>query len=152
MDPIVEIRLMRSALGDGQLCFTRLNVDGLRLQHEPTKTNLDGHILDPSIPPLKPGMRIADVACGTGIWLLDALDTAPPGIAADGLDVHLEIAPPKAWLPDQVSFRKVDILKDLPRESVEQYDVINTQFSSIFVRDPHSKQSMANLMRMLSES
>lgn len=131
----------------------RLNLDRLRLQHELTKTNLDGRVLDPSTPPLKPGMRIADVACGTGIWLLDALDTAASsGIAADALDINLEIAPPKAWLPAQVSFRRVDILQDLPDELVAQYDVVNTQFSASFVRDPHSKQFMANLVRMLSES
>ena len=96
-------------------------------------------------------MRIADVACGTGIWLLDAVDRAPAGITADGLDINLENVPPKAWLPKQVSFRQIDILKELPEELVEQYDVINLQFSSSFVRDQHIKQLLPNLLRMLSK-
>lgn len=96
-------------------------------------------------------MRIADVACGTGIWLLDVTDTVS-GIEADGLDVDLNNVPPKGWLGDNVSFRKLNILEDLTDEYMGRYDVINVQFASSFVRDPHIKILMSNLIQMLSAS
>ena len=123
----------------------------LRLQHELTKSNLDGHILDPSIPLLQSGMRVADVACGTGVWLLDAVDMCP-GIVAEGLDINIENVPPKAWLPENVSFSRFNLLEALPDEYVGRYDVINVQFLTSFVRDEHIGLAMENLVKMLSMS
>lgn len=122
----------------------------LRLQHELTKNNLGGHVLLPSIPPLKPGMTIADVACGTGVWLLDAVD-AVSDVTGHGLDINLSEVPPQAWLPEDVSFRPLNILEGLPEEYVGKYDVVNAQFASSFVRDPHIELVMANLVKMLSK-
>lgn len=123
----------------------------LRLQHELTKTNLDGHVLDPNLPPLQPGMAVADVACGTGAWLLDAVDLCP-GITAEGLDVNIDNVPPKEWLPQHVSFHHFDLLRELSDEYASRYDVINAQFLTSFVRDEHIGLAIGNLVKMLSTS
>lgn len=107
-------------------------------------------MLDPSIPALEPGTTVADVACGTGVWLLDAVDSNPNIAAAEGSDVVLDNVPPKDWLSGNVSFLKMDILEPLPDKFVGRYDIVNAQFASSFVRDGHIALAMENLLKMLS--
>ncbi|KAK3642948.1 hypothetical protein LTR56_010545 [Elasticomyces elasticus] len=121
----------------------------LRLQHELTKCNLDGHLLDPSIPPVKRPMMIADVGCGTGVWALDVAETAPELVQAEALDINLDEVPPKAWLPKNVVCHEFDLMQELPEKLVKRYDIINMQFGSSFIRDAHSKEVMARLVNML---
>lgn len=121
----------------------------LRLQYELAKHNLDGYMLDPSIPSLEPGMFVADVACGTGVWLLDLVESNP-AIGAEGSDVVLDNVPPRGWWPENVTFTKLNILEPLPERYVARYDVVHAQFVSIFVPDTHIAQMMENLLRMLS--
>ena len=95
-------------------------------------------------------MTVADVACGTGSWLLDAVEQGQ-SIVGEGLDITLSEVPPKGWLPSNVSFHQFNILEELPKEYTGRYDVINAQFASSFVRDPHIKEVMAALVKMLSK-
>ena len=123
----------------------------MHLQHGLTKFNLDGHLLDPSIPPIEQYLKVADVGCGTGVWPLEVADLAPELVHAEGLDINLDEVPPRAWLPENVSFHKFDLLQDVPENIVERYDIVNMQFASSFIRDPHIKGAMAKLVKMLSK-
>ncbi|RDH30820.1 UMTA methyltransferase family protein [Aspergillus welwitschiae] len=59
--------------------------------------------------------RIADVATGTAIWLID-LAKELPGATLDGLDVTLDMAPPVEWLPPNITLRQWNIFEELPKE------------------------------------
>ena len=96
-------------------------------------------------------MKVADVGCGTGVWSLEVADLAPELVHAEGLDINLVEVPPSMWLPGNVSFHKFDLLQDVPENIVERYDIVNMQFASSFIRDPHIKGAMAKLVKMLSK-
>jgi len=64
-----------------------------------------GFYLHPSIPPLKDGTRIADVATGTGAWMLGLNREAPVHLRLDGMDINLAQAPLKQWLPPNINMR-----------------------------------------------
>ena len=81
---------------------------------------------------------------------MDVADSAPEFVKAEGLDINIKDVPPKAWLPDNVSFREFDLLKDIPDELIDRYDIIHVQFAASFVRDQYIAEAMKKLVSMLS--
>ena len=124
----------------------------LRFQYELTKTNLNGHLLDPSVPLVEPGMLVADVATGTGTWALDLAERVPSSVGIEGLDINLETTPPKVWLPPNVAFTQFNMLENVPEELIEPYDIVHVEYVMIFVLDPNFKQVLNRLVRLLSMS
>ncbi|KAF2172645.1 hypothetical protein M409DRAFT_16607 [Zasmidium cellare ATCC 36951] len=120
----------------------------LRLQHELTKTNFNNRLLDPAIALQKENLTIADVATGTGAWCLDFHEKHPDN-TIEGLDVNLNEVPPKKWLPGNVSFHYLDLLKEVPEEFVGRYDIVHMQYAVLFVRDREVEGLLGTLMRML---
>ncbi|KAI0376444.1 hypothetical protein F5Y04DRAFT_266301 [Hypomontagnella monticulosa] len=85
-------------------------------------------------------LRIADLACGNGVWLLDvARELSDKGVSAqlDGYDVNSVNFPSPAFLPQSVTFKKLDILaKPLPEELIGAYDVVHIRaFVSIIINE-----------------
>ena len=93
----------------------------LNLQHFLWKQD-QGYVLHPSIScAQEPGLRIADIGTGTGIWLLDLSDSLPSSVQLDGFDVDISQSPPEPWLPNNLSIRKLDIFENIPDDLVGQY-------------------------------
>ena len=124
----------------------------LHLQHELTKTNFDGNLLDPSIPTDNPDLRIADVACGTGVWALDLADRVPESVKIDCLDINFDEAPPEAWLPGNVRYQQCDLREPIREDLLGQYDILHVRYIVMFVLDPDFQIILAKLMSMLSVS
>ncbi|KAI1150470.1 S-adenosyl-L-methionine-dependent methyltransferase [Nemania diffusa] len=83
-------------------------------------------------------LKVADLACGNGAWLIDlSRKLAGDGVAADlhGFDVNDIFFPAQAFLPPSVSLKKLNILsKPLPEEFVGAYDVVHVRaFVSIIL-------------------
>ena len=84
----------------------------LNLQHYIWTDIFDGKLLHPSIPVHDSSLRVADVATGTRIWLLDF---ARKHQNASRLDISLFQVPFKAWLPANVTFREYNVFDASPR-------------------------------------
>ncbi|RYP34025.1 hypothetical protein DL767_004467 [Monosporascus sp. MG133] len=113
----------------------------LHLQHFLFQSTL-GHLLNPNIPssvvadsrPLK----VADLGCGNGAWLIDLdRELSNKGISAqlDGYDINTLNFPASAFLPSSISLKKLDILATpLPEEMIGAYDIVHVRaFVSIIV-------------------
>lgn len=92
--------------------------------------------------------RIADVAAGTGAWLLEVARQYPTS-HCDGFDISLDYAPPLVWLPFNATFRKWDIYQPPPTELVGTYDIVHVRLLGIVVRNKDPVPILQNLARLL---
>ncbi|KAI1168090.1 UMTA methyltransferase family protein [Nemania serpens] len=113
--------------------FTRDFLDNTRinLMHH-IWTKMFGYNVHPHIPTNNPGLRVADVGTGTGIWLLDVHDKLKDA-QLDGLDVSFDAAPPTHILPPGVTLRHWDIKQNVPEDLIGVYDIVNVRFLAYVV-------------------
>ncbi|KAL4736247.1 hypothetical protein BDV11DRAFT_211347 [Aspergillus similis] len=111
----------------------------LHLQHFLFQNTI-GYLLEPAVEKALTAssqpLKIADLACGNGVWLTELNShLAKNNVSAqlDGFDVNPVNFPNPAFLPASVSFRQLDILaKPLPAELIGIYDVVHIRaFGSI---------------------
>lgn len=105
--------------------------------------------LHPSIPTPKANAKIADVATGTGIWLLDLARELPTTIQMDGLDISLSQAPPKAWLPANINMMLWNIFDDVPEDLVGQYDIVHVRLLLLVITNANAVPVLQRLARLL---
>ncbi|KAJ8112890.1 hypothetical protein ONZ43_g5285 [Nemania bipapillata] len=113
----------------------------LRLQHLLVQNTL-GYLLEPtiekSVANAKP-LKVADLACGNGIWLTElhsylASNNIPAQL--DGFDVNPIYFSHEAYLPPTVSLKQLDILaKPLPTELIGVYDVVHIRALGSIISD-----------------
>ncbi|KAI1325844.1 S-adenosyl-L-methionine-dependent methyltransferase [Xylariaceae sp. FL0255] len=98
-------------------------------------------------------LKVADLACGNGKWLLDLRDElASQGISAelDGYDINSTVFPAPAFLPDSVRFRKVDVLsKPLPQELIGAYDIVHVRALVTVIYNANTTPLLSNILAML---
>ncbi|KAM4065219.1 methyltransferase [Hirsutella rhossiliensis] len=105
--------------------------------------------IHPSILPLLPKTAaIADVASGSGIWLIDVSRQLPES-QLDGLDYDLDQAPSKEWLPPNVKTRYLNIFEDIPADLVGKYDYVHTRLLVLVVESKNPRPIIRNLHRLL---
>ncbi|RYP62642.1 hypothetical protein DL771_009635 [Monosporascus sp. 5C6A] len=106
----------------------------LHLQHVLFQKTLD-HLLNPNIPSSvvedsKP-LKVADLGCGNGAWLIDLdreLSNKDISAQLDGYDINTLNFPAPAFLPPSISLKKLDILaKPLPEEMLGAYDIVHVR-------------------------
>lgn len=131
-------------LGRGYAAATRLN-----LQHYLWVKAFDGQLLLPNIPHESEGLKIAEIATGTGIWLLDLAEQAHRSTHFDGFDISLAQTPPKDWVPSNVNFRQYDVLTAPPDDLLEKYDIVHVRHLSYIVRNNDPTSVLQNLLKML---
>ncbi|CAO1603201.1 hypothetical protein XANCAGTX0491_006793 [Xanthoria calcicola] len=120
----------------------------LNLQYYLWKSAL-GYTIHPSIlRSLPPSPLIADVACGTCLWLIDVSHQHPTA-HLDGFDLDLRQAPHKNWLPQNINVHYCDILADVRDHAVAKYDYIHTRLLVLVVRNQDPKPVLRNLYKML---
>ncbi|CAG8979354.1 hypothetical protein HYALB_00002480 [Hymenoscyphus albidus] len=105
-----------------------------------------GFNIHPSIP-ISKSCIIADVAAGTGAWLLDVARTLPNAML-EGFDNDLSQAPHEKWLPSNTSMRHWDIFKDLPEDLVGRFDFVHVRLL-VMVVEGRPEGVIRNLLRML---
>ncbi|EJT70772.1 hypothetical protein GGTG_11795 [Gaeumannomyces tritici R3-111a-1] len=98
-------------------------------QHDIT-TRVLGFLIHPNIPITSPTLKVADVGCGTGIWLLDVAKTLPPTCQLVGYDKSASALPPAQGLPPNVTFHVHDMLHPFPESELGTYDVVAVRFVS----------------------
>lgn len=90
--------------------------------------------IHPSIPVAKDSC-IADIAAGTGAWLIDVARQFPSA-SLDGFDKDLKQAPHDAWLPSNIKMKYWDVFDEVPTECIEKYDVIHLRLVILVLKDP----------------
>ncbi|KAJ5539527.1 hypothetical protein N7513_007859 [Penicillium frequentans] len=120
----------------------------LNLQHYYLR-EVFGYLLHPSIPTGNPNLRVADVATGSGIWLSDISRQLPSYVTLDGLDVSFENAPPKEFLPQNMSLRYWDIFSDVPDDLIGVYDIVHVSLLAFVLRGDDIKDVMGKLLKLL---
>jgi ubiquinone/menaquinone biosynthesis C-methylase UbiE len=94
---------------------------------------------------LEPGMRVLDVACGTGVLSLVAAEIVKPGGSVVGLDLNagmLEVAKRKA--PD-IDWREASA-ETIPFED-DSFDAVISQFGLMFFED--KVRALREMLRVL---
>ena len=89
------------------------------------------------------------ISLSPSIWLTD-LHKALPLARLDGYDSSEDQFPPKAWLPSNVSLRRLDALKLIPEELYAKYDIVHLRLFVYVIRDANPMPLLNNLKRMLS--
>lgn len=135
----------------GQYCLGRgfASTAGLNLQHSLVQRLLDGRLLDPSVDYTAPNLMIADIPCGTCLWLLDLARKVHPTTKLDGFDINLLQGPPAPWLPLAISVSKLDLFQDVPDHLVGRYDIVHVSLVVCFVDDNHIGDIVHRLVKLL---
>lgn len=122
----------------------------LNLQHS-QYTKAVGYLLHPEILAALPqDATIADIATGTGIWLLDLADQIPETCKLEGWDISGDQFPSKATLPENISFGTFDATAVLEEHMVERYDAVHVGLLALVVRNGDPGSWLDNLGKMLS--
>ncbi|KAI6080385.1 hypothetical protein F4821DRAFT_59737 [Hypoxylon rubiginosum] len=108
----------------------------LRLQHFLTQNTLDCLLESPIHDHItnngSKSLKVADLACGNGAWLIDLQsEMCRKGISAelDGFDVNTALFPHPDQLPGSVTLKQLDILKSPPNERTGLYDIVHIRYS-----------------------
>ncbi|TGO21545.1 hypothetical protein BPAE_0214g00160 [Botrytis paeoniae] len=135
-----EYVLERSPLGSSRLY----------LQHWLWQ-RLVGHLLHPSIP-IKEDIKIADIACGTGIWLIDLakeFTKSKTNAQLDGFDISTNQYPNPALLPSNVKLDIMDIFKPVPERLRGQYDVVHISLLCVVIPGGDPRYVLDNVLTLL---
>jgi len=103
--------------------------------------------IHPSIPVQKCGI-IADVATGTGMWLIDVARELPTA-KIEGFDIDLSQAPPQKWLPSNAALRYWDVFEDLPDDLIGKYDFVHVRLLVLVIEHADPRFVLRNLLKML---
>jgi len=126
----------------------------LHLQHWIYQSQL-GYLLHPSISQSlqkKPDLKVADVACGNGAWLLEVARQVPSTAQLYGFDITDSNYPAKEWLPENVTLTgSFDAISSapLPKELEGAFDVVHIRAFTSIVKDNKVDPLIKNLLSML---
>ncbi|KAL4879068.1 S-adenosyl-L-methionine-dependent methyltransferase [Aspergillus karnatakaensis] len=98
-------------------------------------------------------LKIADIACGTASWLIDAARELPNS-SLEGLDISLELVPHHKWLEDfnnaTFTFYEWDFLHDpVPIELVGRYDLVHVNWALLRLVGKDTKAIVSRLYELL---
>ena len=134
---------------DGQgyiLARNHLAACRLNLQHYLWKEAL-GFTIDPRIP-VSENATIVDIACGTGLWLLDA-SRLLPNAKLHGFDLDLTQAPHSSCLPSTITLEKWDIFEEIQPDWEGQFDFVHIRLLVLVLSGEIKKPFMGRLLRLL---
>lgn len=130
----------------------------LHLQHFLIQNTI-GYLLEPAIeesiviPQQGQQLKVADLACGNGIWLSElhsTLTRANISAQLDGFDINPVNFPGFTYLPESVSLKQLDILaKPLPTELIGVYDIVHIRAFVSVITDGDVKPVLAVASQLL---
>ncbi|ORY08734.1 S-adenosyl-L-methionine-dependent methyltransferase [Clohesyomyces aquaticus] len=122
----------------------------LTRQHE-VWTKSIGYLLHPSIAKSLPdNARIADIGCGTGIWMTEMAKVSPSTYQFDGYDISDAQFQSADSLPPNVSLHTdSDFKKPYPEELIGTYDLINIRLIIISMGEGVWESTLRNVLTLL---
>lgn len=121
---------------------TRLNAQFWLWKHEL------GFNIHPSIPRPSSSACIADVATGTGIWMLDASRELPDR-QFYGFDISLQQCPPADWLPPSIQLQQWDIYGPLPPGFEGMFEVVHIRLLALVIRENNPSPLLQSVKQIL---
>ncbi|KAL8936369.1 MAG: hypothetical protein Q9211_004219 [Gyalolechia sp. 1 TL-2023] len=121
----------------------------LNLQHYLWMTTFGNRVLNCKIPVDDDQLKVADIATGTGIWLLDFARQHPRAARLDGFDISLDQVPSAARLPSNVSFHQFNVLEQPPDDLVERYDIVHVRHLNVIITNNDPTAVLGHLLAML---
>lgn len=103
------------------------------------------------MPPLEPTASVADVACGTALWLVEVGRQLGPNSDLHAIDINLQQAPPKQWLPKNIALHRWNFYDEVPPELEEKFDLVHVRLVSVVVKDNDPVPILKNLCKLLSQ-
>ncbi|KAF2114305.1 UMTA methyltransferase family protein [Lophiotrema nucula] len=91
---------------------------------------------------------VADVACGTGLWLLDVAK-AHPDTQLHGFDLDLAQAPHAAWLPPNIQLHKWNLFDNIPAEFESKFDFVHVRLVVLVLTGENTQSFVKKLMQLL---
>ncbi|KAF2440274.1 S-adenosyl-L-methionine-dependent methyltransferase [Karstenula rhodostoma CBS 690.94] len=98
---------------------------------------------------LGPNARIADVATGTGIWMLDLSREVPSTTTIHGFDIDLSQCPPPSSFPPNVKITKWDMFTPPPAELVGTFDVVHLRLVTLVIKNNDPTALLTNVAQLL---
>ena len=118
-------------------------------QHDWLK-ELVGCNIHPSISVDAPNLRIADVATGTAIWLLDLAQTLPSETEFVGFDISTQQFPSPDERPENVSLHEQSVLNPFPEKYHGYFDVVAVRLITAGLRASDWETAVENITKLLS--
>lgn len=106
-----------------------------------------GYNIHPSIPLTQENACIAEIATGTGIWLINVAREQPKA-ELHGFDSTLEQVP-RQFLPDNVTLRQWDVFDEIPEDTVGKFDMVHLRLLGLVVPDGNLEPILKNICKML---
>jgi len=120
-------------------------------QHDWLKKLL-GCNVHPTIPTNTPGLRVADVATGTAIWLLDLAKTLPSDAQLYGFDISTKQFPAPENRPPNVFLYEQSVTSPFPEEYHGFFDIVAVRLITAGLRGDDWDAAVKNLNLLLSLS
>lgn len=118
-------------------------------QHDWLK-ELVGCNVHPSIPIDKSGLRIADVATGTAIWLLDLAQTLSTETELVGFDISTQQFPAPDERPSNIELHEQSVLNPFPDRYHGYFDVVAVRLITAGLRAGDWEVAVENVSKLLS--
>ncbi|KAI9737714.1 MAG: hypothetical protein M1818_005718 [Claussenomyces sp. TS43310] len=124
--------------------------DSLRLidQHDWLK-GLLGCTVHPAIPTNTPGLRVADVATGTAIFLLDLAKTLPADAQLYGFDISTAQFPAPEARPSNVFLHEHSVTNPFPEDYHGYFDIVAVRLITAGLRGDDWDAAVKNLNVLL---
>lgn len=110
-----------------------------------------GYNIHPRIPQLPETAKIADVAAGTGLWLIEVGRQLPPTVSLNAFDITLRQAPPKPWLPENMDLHNWNIFDEPPSQFQGIFDLVHVRLVTVVIKEHDPTTVMRNLGKLLSK-
>jgi len=125
-------------------------VERLNWQHNYIVRCMGGHLIHPSIP-IDEIASIADVACGTGVWLEDvskALSASGTERSYEGFDISPKMFPPESER-GKIKFEVLDIMKPVPEEYHARFDLVSIRLLCAAIKEVDLGYAIRNAEQMI---
>lgn len=98
---------------------------------------------------LIPTFHIAEIATGSGAWILGAAKGLPSSCQLDGYDISSASFPSPDDLPSNVHFRALDAKKPFPAELHNRYDVVHVRYITVAMDEDDWETMTRNILEIL---